>query len=890
MKKLFILDVSGFIFRAYFALPSMTNPRGESTNALFGFIRSILKLFREFEPEHVVAVFDGPDNKRQRLEVYEKYKANRVRLHEDLPEQIEMAKKFCKLIGIPEMEVGGVEADDTMGSIAIWAAQQGAEVYLCSSDKDLSQLVGEKIFLLNPWKENLILDAQKVEEVYGVPPSQIIDLLAIMGDSSDNIPGLKGFGPKTAVPLLKEFGSLENLLANPELVKGPKKQQTLREDAEIARLSQKLATIYTDIDFPKNPSFFTLDQPNIPQLKEFYLDMGFTSLVKELDSNLQIKSKEEPVSYHLVDDPEKFERLIHLLENAKEIAFDVETTHLRPMLASLVGIGFSVAEKEGFYVPLNGDLSEAQGKDFILTSLKKIFENSRLKLFAHHAKYDCHVLLNEGIEVKNLSFDTILASYLLNSSSRRHSLDHLCLHYFGKVKTSIKELIGTGKKEITIDQAPIQQVSDYCCEDVDYTFRLKKIFEKELRKRQMEKLLLELELPLTLVLMRMERVGMYLDGTRLEKYSNEITEELACIEKRIFKLAGEEFNLNSPKQLSKILFEKLEIKPLKKTATGLSTRAEVLEALAKEYEIAHEILDYRTLEKLKSTYLDTLPKEINPHTHRIHPTFNQFIAATGRLACQEPNLQNIPVRTKQGKKIRESFHPEKKGWSYLAADYSQIELRLMAHLSEDPNLIQAFQKGEDIHTFTASQVFDVPLERVTHSQRHQAKAINFGIIYGQQAYGLSQELGIDIKEAANFIEAYFKRYTKVYDFIANCIEKTRKSGKATTMIGREREIPEIQSSNAMIRNAAERLAINTPLQGSAADLIKLAMLEVEQSLQRENFEAKMILQVHDELIFEVPEHELNRLRELVKKIMEGVFSLKVPLVVDIMIGKNWAEC
>lgn len=883
--KLFVLDVSGFIFRAYFALPPMMNPKGESTNALFGFIRSVLKLLKEFAPAHVVAVFDGPDNKKQRQMIYEEYKANRTRDLEDLPAQIEKAKLFCSLMGIPQVEIEGVEADDAMGSIALWAKDHGAEVYLCTSDKDLCQLVSQDVFVLNPWKENLIMNRDKVEEVFGVFPEQIIDYLALVGDASDNIPGLPGFGPKTAVQLLKQFGTLEELLAHPDQVAGKKKQETILQDADLARLSKQLATIQTTLEFPKDDTFFKLGQPSLTHLKEFYQDMDFSSLLKEIEQAQEL-IPEEKVSYHLVDDEKSLQTLIDMLSTHREVVFDVEATHLNPMRALPVGVGFAVQKGVAYYVPLNG----AMGIEAALRHLKPLFENPEVGFFGHNVKYDLHVLANIGIHVSHLSFDTILASYLLNPSSRRHSLDHLTLHYFGKVKTAIKSLLGTGKNEISMDQVPIEKVCDYCCEDVDYTLRLKKVLAAELHKRKLENLLFDLELPLMRVLYKMERSGMALDPEKLSLFSKEIQHDITAKEEEIFSLAQERFNLNSPKQLSEVLFKKMGIKPLKKTATGLSTNADVLEALAKEYPIAEKILTYRSLEKLRSTYLETLPGEINPLTKRIHPTFSQVVAATGRLACQDPNLQNIPVRTPQGRRIREAFHPQKKGWSYLAADYSQIELRLLAHLSEDPHLLKAFQEGEDIHASTASLVFGVPLDRVSSLQRHQAKAINFGILYGQQAYGLSQELGIDIREAADFIQAYFARFPTVQAFIDGCIEMARKTGKSVTMIGRERDLPEMTSANAIIRSAGERLAVNTPLQGSAADLIKLAMLELEAALVKKNFQSYMVLQIHDELIFEAPDAELEELKALVKKVMEGVFTLKVPLRVDIVIGKNWAEC
>lgn len=885
-SRLYILDVSGYIFRAYFAIPPMSSPNGEPTHALFGFIRSVIKLLKEENPGNIVAVFDGPDNKKQRLEIYEKYKMNRVRSYDDLPDQIDKAKQFCELIGIPHLEVGGVEADDTIGSVAVWAAKQKIDVYICTSDKDLCQLVNDHIFVVNPWKENLLLDRAKVEEVYGVKPEQIVDLLAIMGDSSDNIPGLSGFGPKTAVPLLQEFGSLEYLLKHPEKVKGKKKQETLVAEAEIARLSQRLATIYTDVEFHKDPHFFALKKLDLLGLKEFYLEMGFSSLVKDLEEAIRWQAPKEKTEYHTVNDEKSLNDLVALLEEHEEVSFDVETTDIRPLRADLVGIGFCVQPGVAYYVPLNGNLS----RNTILSKLRHVFENPNIGFYGHNVKYDLHVLANLGIRVARITFDTILASYLLNSGTRRHSLDILSLQYFGKVKISIKTLLGVGKKEMTMDQVPIEKVAEYCCEDVDYTLRLKQLLHPEIIKRKLESLLFDLELPLSLLLAKMERAGVYIDVSKLNELAVEVKKDLLACEKEIYTLAGEEFNIASPKQLSKILFEKLGIKPLKKTATGHSTRADVLENLSLDYPIAKSILEYRVLDKLRSTYIETLPHDVNPNTQRIHPTFSQFIAATGRLACQDPNLQNIPVRTPQGKRIREAFHPQKRGWSYLSADYSQIELRLLAHLSEDPALLTAFNHGEDIHAYTASLIFAIPLHEVSPVQRDQAKAINFGIIYGQQAYGLSQELGIDVREAAEFIEAYFQRYPKVFNFIEKCIEETRKSGRSITMIGREREIPEIHSSNMVARNAAERLAINTPLQGSAADLIKLAMLEIETQLVKKNLHSFLVLQIHDELIFEAPDEELPELQSLVKKAMEGVFSLKVPLVVDIHIGKNWAEC
>ncbi len=887
MEKLYLIDASGWIYRSYFAIRNMTNAKGESTNALFGFIRSLLKLFKDFHPDHLAAVFDGPNSIQARKAVYEHYKAHRAEMPGDLRYQIGWAQEWCDLMGIPKLVVPDVEADDAMGSVALWAAKKGYVVYLCTSDKDMAQMVTDKILLLNTHKENQVLDPHGVEETYGVPPNQIIDLLAIVGDASDNVPGLDGFGPKTAVALLKEFHSLDNLLKHPEKFSG-KKQQVLVDQANEARLSRQLVTLDTNVDFPKEASFFKLKPPEVSQLKEFYGTMHFHSLIREFEQALPEAQKQGAgqEEYTLVDDEASFQALLKTLNHHKEIGFDTETTSLKPLEAELVGIGFGVEPEKAWYVPLNGALGKAK----VLEGLKTLFENPKIGFYGHNVKYDLHILENYGIKVPHVCFDTIVASYVLNSHSRQHNLDSLALEYFGKVKIPITDLIGKGKKQISMRDVPLEKVSTYCCEDVDYTVRLKQLFEKLLKERKLQHVFEEIELPLVPVLVQMERHGIFVDVAHLQEMGKGIISKIRQLEEHIYQLAGTAFNINSPKQLSDILFNKLGIKAPKKTATGLSTNADVLESLQNDYPIAGKLIEYRTLEKLRSTYIEILPQEVNHKTHRIHCTFNQFVAATGRLSCQDPNLQNIPVRTEEGRMIREAFRPEKRGWSYLAADYSQIELRLLAHLSHDPTLIKAFENNEDIHAYTASLIFNVPLKEITKELRFHAKAVNFGIIYGQGPYGLSQELGIEVKEASHFIEMYFKRYGRVREFIESCKEKARQSGKSVTITGRERAIPEITSKNGMLRSAAERLAINTPLQGTAADLIKLAMLKIDQKLNKGRHLGYMILQIHDELIFEVPDFEIVALEPLIKETMEKVFHLKVPLVVDITIGKNWKEC
>jgi DNA polymerase I len=893
MKDLYIIDASGYIYRSYFAIRNITNAKGESTNALFGFIRSVSKLIADFHPSHIVAVFDGPQSIKAREAIYAEYKAHRPGMPDDLLYQIRWAREYCTLRGIPMLNVPDVEADDTMGTIAVWAAQQNAKAYICTSDKDMCQLVNDQIFILNTFKENLIMGAKEVEEAFGVPPHQMIDFLAITGDTSDNIPGLPGFGPKTAAALLKQFGSLDYILEHPHEVPGQKKQETIIQEAHKARLSHRLVTVITNVEIPLDEAFYRLASLNKEPLKEFYADKNFNSLIKELEKELpgSAKDKTEKIrdvsaSYNLVDDEAALEALVQELSHQKEICFDTETTAIHPLKSELVGIGLGYKPGLAWYVPVNGKL----GLEKVIKALKPLFENFKIGFYGHNVKYDLHVLSLYGVQIAHISFDTILASYLLNSHSRQHSLDTLTLEYFGKVKIAISELIGKGKKVISMAQVPIEQVCTYCCEDVDFTCSLKEILEKQLKERNLYHLLKNIELPLQKVLADMERRGIYLDKDFMQVFSLEVGQQLKIIEKEIYDMAGEEFNLNSPKQLSEILFQKMGIHPPKKTATGHSTNADVLESLQHQYPIARKMSEYRMLEKLRSTYVETLPLEVNPRTSRIHCTFNQSVAATGRLSCQDPNLQNIPVRTELGIKIRQAFRPEKAGWSFLAADYSQIELRLLAHLSEDPTLIAAFKNNEDIHARTAAAIFNVPLGQVTKEMRYQAKAVNFGVIYGQGPFGLSQGLGIDIKDAKLFIDMYFKQYGNVRQYVEASKEAARNTGKAVTLTGRERLIPEIHSKNMQIRAAAERLAINTPLQGTAADLIKLAMIQIQEKLHKERKLGYMVLQIHDELIFEIPDFEIISVEPLVRDIMQNVFKLKVPLIVDISVGKNWKEC
>ncbi|SCA58602.1 DNA polymerase I [Chlamydiales bacterium SCGC AB-751-O23] len=886
-EKVFIVDATGVIYRSYFGIKGMTNLKGQSTNGIFGFIRSFKRLLQDFSPSHIVAIFDPIDGKSKRVEVYQEYKAHRES-PEDIHYQIEWAKQFCEFYGIPLLCVPGYEADDTIACVAKYMESLKKEVFICTQDKDLAQLINEHTKILQPHKNNLIIDRSNVESLYGVKAEQLVDFLAMVGDSADNVPGVKGFGPKTAAALLKEFDSLDGIYENISSIKAVKKQETLLSEKESAYLSKGLVQFYYDVVIPEKEDFYQLNDPEPEKLRNFYQSLNFKSLAQELpkkqlaDADASLEEKK----YYLVNDEVRFEELKKVLKKAKEICFDTETTGLHPLTAEMVGIGFCIKPEEAFYLPLNGDLK----KDHIIEFLREIFSDSSKSFFGHNIKYDCHILANTNLPFPKVNFDTILASYLLNAESRRHSLDALSMDNFSKEKIDIKDLIGTGKKQISMKEVLLEDVSRYCCEDCDYTFRLKNIFEDQLIEAGLLPLLIDLEIPLSKLLFDMERQGVFVKKELLLELSVEFKAQIKELGEEIFSLAGEEFKISSPKQLSHILFEKLEIPAPKKNKTGFSTDASVMEVLKYQYPIAEKVLIYRKYEKLLSTYVDALPLEICAETQRVHSTFNQSVAATGRLSSQKPNLQNIPIRTKEGRRIREAFCPQRENWSFLSADYSQIELRILAHMSEDPELIKAFAEEKDIHAYTASLIFNVPLEEVSYEQRYQAKAVNFGIIYGQQAFGLSKELGIGIKEAGLFIDRYFERYASVKKFIDNTKELAQEKQEVYTLSKRRRKIPDILSKNKMIKQAAQRLAVNTPIQGTAADIIKFAMIKVQKALVNKDLKGFMVLQIHDELLFEAPDDELDILKQIVKEQMESAYKLRVPLTVNIKVGKNWREC
>jgi DNA polymerase-1 len=891
MATIYLLDVSSYLFRSYFAISRMSNDRGEATNALYGCIRSVLKLLHERDPKYICAVFDGPQSKLSRQTIYPAYKGHRKEIPADLPQQIQWASEWFRWMGIPQLAIRGVEADDSLGSIAVWAGAHGHEVRLCSSDKDLCQLVNDRIHLLNPAKDYLDVGPEQVMELYGVRPDQIVDYLAIVGDASDNIPGLSGFGPKTASQLLQSYDSVEGLLKNVDKLSA-KKAETVEKERDTLLLSQRLAQIQLDVEVPQALSAYEKMQVDHEALRTFYRDMSFSSLMSEIATSAP-SAKSAAVAVPPVTtvlSRADWKQMCDDLGSAEELCIDTETTSEDPLRADLVGIGISAQDRGVYYIPFGRFSSQELSAQEITTGLSRLWGEGSKGVIGHNIKYDLHVLKRHGFTLPRVGFDTILASYLLFAHAHRHNLDHLVMQLYDYKKIPISELLGSGKAQRTMADVPTEQVAKYCGEDVWFTLKLRQDLGRQLEQRDLTSLLIDVEIPLLGVLFLMEEAGIYVDVPMLKATGAEFAATSEGLAQEIFGACGETFNLNSPKQLGTVLYEHMGLKPVKKTATGPSTSAEALEALISQAPFVQRILDWRQLEKLRSTYVDALPSFILPKDNRIHSTFNQSVAATGRISSHDPNLQNIPIRTAEGKRIREAFRPQLPGYSYLSADYSQIELRLLAHMCEDPELVKAFQRGDDIHRFTASLVAGVPLDQVSSTMRQQAKAVNFGILYGQQAYGLSQATGMPMADAKRFIEQYFERFPSVRQFLERCKEEARQTGCTRTLTGRERLLPDINSTNAQVRAAAERLAVNSPLQGSAADLIKLAMLKVQHDLETQGFRAKMILQIHDELLFEAPDEELEKLGQLVRRDMEEVMALKVPLVVDVSVGRNWREC
>ena len=891
-KSLYIIDGSSYIFRAYFGIRQfLSTSKGFPTNALYGFINMLQKVVKDEKPDYLCVAFDSKE-KTFRHDIYPDYKANRDAPPEDLAKQFPYFEPLVDAFNISSIRIPGYEADDIIGTLALKGSKAGFRVVIVSGDKDMMQLVGPKVQMLDTMK-NKRIGVDEVKEKFGVPPEKVIEVMGLMGDSSDHIPGVKGVGPKTATELIQKYGSIKELYKCIDEIEKKKLKEKLVQDKERALLSRKLVTIDTAMKLECSLDDLKVRPSKNEDLRKLFSEFEFSSMLAVLESGSEETSKTtRPLkkNYETVLTEAAFNKWIKKLKKNKIFALDLETTSLRPVQARAVGVSFSCNTGEACYIPLAHSylgVPDQLGVDWVFDKLKPILEDPEIKKVGQNIKYDFIVLKNEGVQLQGIAFDTMLASYLLNPSSRAHNMDALALEYLGHTTIKYKDVVGTASKEIGFDQVQIDRATEYAAEDADITWRL---YEKlsGLLKGDDLKIFEKLELPLLEVLGDMELQGMALDKSHLQKLSQRIHLLLTEQEKEIYELAGEQFNINSPKQLSVILFEKLELPVIKKTKTGYSTDVSVLEELSAEHELPEVILLYRQLAKLKSTYVDALQEEIFGKTVRVHTSFNQSVAATGRLSSSNPNLQNIPIRTEMGREIRKSFIAEENN-KILSADYSQVELRVLAHMSEDESLIDAFINGEDIHTRTAVEIFGTTAERLDAQARRMAKAVNFGIVYGLSAFGLSRQLKIFPKEAKKFIDKYFELYKNVKIYMERTVEDARDIGYTLTLMNRKRYLPDLNSKNRQAREAAERIAINSPVQGSAADLIKLAMINLDREIAQKKLNSRMILQVHDELVFECPSEEEEEMRALVKKEMEEVMPLKVPLVVDIGWGDNWND-
>ena len=888
-KTLYLIDGSSYIFRAFFGVrQQLSTSKGFPTNALYGFINMLQKVIREEKPDYLVVAFDSPD-KTFRHKIYPNYKANRDAPPEELSRQFPYFEPLVTAYGLSSIRRPGFEADDIIGTLAKKGKQKGLEIVIVSGDKDMMQLISPHIYMLDTMKNKKFMDKEVVEK-FGVQADKVVEVMGLMGDSSDHIPGVAGVGPKTAAELIRKFGSIEALYKRIDEVEKKNVKEKLERDKENAFMSRELVCIDTAMDLEFNSDLMKLGKVDSAKLKKMFEEFEFVSFLEGMQDGTANALKIDRSEYKTILTEKSFNDLIESLAKKKSFAFDVETTSKRPVWARLVGISFSFEDGNAFYLPLaHRYLGVPEQLEFkaVREKLKPILEDKSIKKCGHNIKYDLIVMSNEGIALDGVDFDTMIASYLLNPSSRGHGLDALTMEYFGHKNLTYKEMTGTGSKEIGFDEVEVDRATEYAAEDSDMTWRLKGKLQPQLKDSTL-KLYKEIELPLLEVLAEIELNGVYVDRKHLKELSSKIDKQLLHLEKDIYVLADEEFNINSPKQLSVILFEKLKLPVVKKTKTGYSTDVSVLEQLAVEHKLPEQVLSYRQLAKLKSTYVDALPGEIFKNTGRVHTSFNQTVAATGRLSSSNPNLQNIPIRSDMGKEIRKAFTAEGDNM-LLSADYSQIELRILAHLSKDKALKNAFDKGEDVHARTAADIFGSSLEQVDENSRRMAKAVNFGIIYGLSAFGLSRQLNISRKDAQDFIDQYFSLYSNVKDFMDNTIAEARECGYTLTMFNRRRYLPDLKSDNRQVRESAERIAINSPIQGSAADLIKVAMIRLSRNLKKIKLNSKMILQVHDELLFECPVQEKKEIESLVRKEMEGACTLSVPLVVDIGWGKNWNE-
>lgn len=905
-KSLFLLDGSALAYRSHFAFirTPLSNASGLNTGALLGFLRTLLKLIDDESPSHIAVVFDTPAP-TFRHEMYAEYKATRQKTPEELIEQLPYMKDLTRALAIPLLEMDGYEADDIIGTLARQASADGYQVNIVSGDKDFMQLVDENVVLYNIMKAEadvVIIDREGVIEKFGVAPEKVVDVLALMGDSSDNVPGVSGVGPKTAQQLIESFGSVEETLERVEEVSKKKVKANLMAERDMALLSKRLVTIDCAVPVGTSVDDLVRKDPDYEKLLPILKELQFNSISKEMAARSASDHPDDAqVSYTIINNKDELDALKTTLQAESFIVLDLETTSLDVLDARIVGLSFSIKSGEAFYVPLNlkppvlpGTESDPTGELAVLDSLRPLLENPEIKKGGQNIKYDLAVLRSNGVELQGISFDTMLASYVLDPSLRDHGLDNLSLRHFNYTKIKTEELIGKGKNQLTMDLLPVQEVGEYACEDADFTFRLYELFSDLLGSGAMRRLYDQIEVPLIGVLEQMERSGVCLDTATLKSLQHEIGERIGTVEAAIFDAAGGAFNIASPKQLGNVIFEDLKlheaagIKPKKTKTGGFSTNQEVLESLG-DLPFIRSVLEYRSLTKLLSTYVTALPKLVHPSTMRLHTHYNQAVAATGRLSSSNPNLQNIPNRTPLGRRIRTAFVPTNDDHRLIAADYSQIELRIMAHIAEDPVMIKSFLAGGDIHQDTAARIFNVAPEDVDRELRSRAKAINFGILYGMGAQRLSREVGMTVEEASQFIEHYFETFPSIRSFIDQAHAGAREKGYVETLLGRRRALPEIDSKNGRLRAAAENMAVNTPIQGTAADFIKIAMIQVDKWIREENLATKMILQVHDELIFDTPCDEVNLVLEKVPAIMEGVHELRVPLIVDASSGTNWSE-
>ena len=894
-KKLFIVDGYAILYRAHYALirnPLITS-YGFHTSALFGFANHIIKLINDEKPDYLVCAFDSKE-KTFRHKIYSNYKANRPEMPLELQHQIPHLWEVLEAMNIPVLRKPGFEADDIIGTITNSVSESQIESYIVSGDKDFMQLINDKVFLYAPGKRNyppVIYDRQGVIEKWGLPPEKIIDLLALMGDSSDNVPGVSGVGVKTAVKLLNEYDNIESVLDNVSKIKNKRVYDGLTNGREIAYLSRELVTIVKDVDVDTSIENFIINSFNHEDLSKKFEELEFFGLLKYLSvDDVDIKTKTIEKVYKTILNIDELKELVKNVQNSDMVSIDLETTSVNPMVAEIVGVSISFKKDEGFYIPVlylekNKNNFGADDLKIVLENLKDFLENDKIKKVGQNIKYDTLIFSRNGINVAGIYFDTMVAASILNPSARSYKLDMLSIEFLNYTMVPIEDLIGRGKDQITMDMVPIEKAAYYAAEDADIVLQLSQIFISKLKENKQMDFFIDIEMPLITVLTKMELEGVFVDQESLNAMSVKIGDRLDILVKDIYKISDTEFNVNSTQQLAKILFDDLKLTQIKKR----STAENVLKELIQEHELPTLILEYRKLNKLKNTYVDALPTVINPDTKRIHSTFNQTIASTGRLSSTNPNFQNIPIRTKEGREIRKSFITQRDNWEILSADYSQIELRVMAHLSEDLELCNAFNANLDIHTRTASLIYNVSIDDVQPDMRRTAKVINFGIMYGAGPFRISQELGISRKASQEIIKEYFNQYSGVKKYISATLDKARSDNYVETLLGRRRSVWDINSQNALKRQAAERIAINMPIQGSAAELIKIAMIDVQKNIELEHMDSKLILQIHDELLFEFPVDEKDVLIPLVKESMENAMKLKVPVIVDYGSGKDWFE-